>query len=80
MGQRILFLAGLLFAMVAAFLPAAVGAGAVFFASQWIVGVPVATAFAAFVMFAVLGVEIGIGIGWLGGRFESFDLSTELRP
>ena len=29
---------------------------------------------------AILGVEIGAGIWWLGRRFESFDLSAELRP
>jgi hypothetical protein len=28
----------------------------------------------------VLAAEIGVGIGWLGSRFERLDLSTELRP
>ena len=28
----------------------------------------------------ILLAEIGCGLWWLGGRFEKFDLSAELRP
>jgi ABC-2 type transport system permease protein len=80
LGQRILFVAGLFFVMTVSLLPAAIGAAAVFLASAWFAGVPVATALAAAAVIAVLTVEIAMGIWWLGARFESFDLSAELRP
>jgi hypothetical protein len=79
-GQRIFFLAGLFFVMIGALLPAAVGAAAIFFATLWVVGAPVAAGLAFVVALAVLSVEIGLAIRWLGVRFERFDLSAELRP
>jgi len=31
-------------------------------------------------VFLLLSIETWLGIHWLGGRFERFDLSAELRP
>jgi ABC-2 type transport system permease protein len=80
LGQRIFFLAGLFLATAGALLPAAIGAAAMFFATLWIVGTPVAAALGALTALAVLCVEIGLGVAFIGRRFEAFDLSAELRP
>ncbi len=80
LGQRIFFVAGLFFVMTAALLPAALGAAVTFLVVQWVAGIPVAAVVAVVMVIAILGVEIGAGIWWLGRRFESFDLSAELRP
>jgi ABC-2 type transport system permease protein len=80
LGQRIFFLAGLFLVMTAALVPAALGAAVTFLVVQWIAGIPVAAICAVAMVIAILGVEIGAGIWWLGRRFESFDLSAELRP
>ena len=79
-GQRIFFVFGLFLAMAGSLLPAGVGAAAIFFGSLWIVGAPIAAALATLAALAVLGVEIGLAIAFIGRRFESFDLSAELRP
>lgn len=79
-GQRILFVAVMFLAMVGALLPASIGAAAMFFGTLWIVGAPLAAALGAVAALAVLGVEIGLGVAFLGQRFERFDLSAELRP
>jgi predicted outer membrane lipoprotein len=79
-GQRILFLAGLLVVIGLALVPASIAAAAVYFSMQWIVGVPLAGAMALLAILAILCVEIGIGVRWLGHRFDQFDLSAELRP
>ncbi len=80
LGQRIFFVAGLFFVMTVALVPAAIGAAVTFLVVQWIAGIPVAAVCAVAMVIAILGVEIGAGIWWLGKRFESFDLSAELRP
>jgi hypothetical protein len=80
LGQRIFFLAGLFLAIAGALLPAAIGAAAMFFGTLWIVGAPVAAALGALGALAVLCVEIGLAIAFIGRRFETFDLSAELRP
>jgi hypothetical protein len=80
LGQRIFFLAGLFLAMAGALLPAGIGAAALFFGTLWIVGAPAAAALGALAALAVLGVEIGLAVWFLGQRFERFDLSAELRP
>ena len=79
-GQRIFFVFGLFLAMAGSLLPAGVGAAAIFFGSLWIVGAPIAAALATLAALAVLCVEIGLAIAFIGRRFESFDLSAELRP
>ncbi len=80
LGQRIVFVGGLFFVLAISLLPAAVIAAVIFFVVQWLAGFVLATAAAAVVVLAILGVEIAIGTWWLGQRFESFDLSAELRP
>jgi ABC-2 type transport system permease protein len=80
LGQRILFVAALSVVVLAAFVPAAIAAGAAFLAAAWIVGIPAAIALAVASVLVVLSVEIGMGVWWLGQRFERFDLSAELKP
>ncbi len=80
LGQRIFFLAGLFLAIAGALLPAAVGAAAMFFATLWIVGAPVAAGLGAAAALAVLCVEVGLAVAFIGRRFERFDLSAELKP
>ncbi|HUO69086.1 MAG TPA: putative ABC exporter domain-containing protein [Gammaproteobacteria bacterium] len=80
LGQRIFFLAGLFLAIAGALLPAAIGAAALFFGTLWIVGAPVAAALGAIAALAVLCVEIGLVVAFIGRRFETFDISAELRP
>lgn len=80
LGQRIVFVGGLFFVMAIALLPALIVAAIVFFLVQWLVGFLAAAAAAVIIVLAILGSEIAIGTWWLGKRFESFDLSAELRP
>jgi putative ABC exporter len=79
LGQRIFFLAGLFLATAGALLPAGIGAAAIFFATLWVVGAPLAAALGAAAALAVLCVEVGLGVAFIGRRFERFDLSAELR-
>jgi hypothetical protein len=79
LGQRIFFVAALLLAMATALLPAALGAAAVFVTTFWTFGTVVAATLAVVVVAAILGAELALGIAWLGKRFESFDLSIELK-
>ena len=80
LGQRIFFAAALFFVMALSLLPAVIAAALTFFVVQWLVGFLLATAAAFVIVLAILGIEIAIGTWWLGRRFESFDLSAELRP
>ena len=80
MGQRILFLFGQVFVIAVALVPAAFVAAIVFAISRWLASVPVAVILAAVTVSAVLAAEVGAGVRWLGGRFDRFDLSAELRP
>lgn len=80
LGQRIVFVGGLFFVMAIALLPALIVAAIVFLLVQWLVGLLTAATTAVIVVLAILASEIAIGTWWLGKRFESFDLSAELRP
>jgi ABC-2 type transport system permease protein len=80
MGQRIFFVVGQFLVVVLALLPAAVTAALVYGLLQWLVNIPVAAVFAFVAAFAILGVEVGWALAWLGRLFERFDLSAELRP
>lgn len=80
LGQRIVFVGALFLVMAMALLPAVILAGVAFLIVQWLAGFLLATAAAAIIVLATLGSEIAIGTWWLGKRFESFDLSAELRP
>jgi hypothetical protein len=80
MGQRIFFVVGQFLVVVLALLPAAFVAALVYGLLQWLVNIPVAAVFAFVAAFAILGVEVGWALAWLGRLFERFDLSAELRP
>jgi hypothetical protein len=79
MGQRIIFVAGQLLITVVALVPAAIGAALIFFVTGWLIGSPAAGVLAGIMAFAMLCAEAFLGVLWLGGRFENFDLSAELR-
>jgi hypothetical protein len=79
-GQRIFFLAALLLTTIAALLPAAIAAAAIFFVSAYFAGAIIGAGLGVVAALAVLLVELGLAIAWLGKRFETFDLSAELRP
>jgi hypothetical protein len=80
LGQRIIFMAGQLFVTAIAVVPAAISAALVFLIAQWLVGVVAAAALAVAAVFLLLCEEAWLGVRWLGGRFEHFDFSAELRP
>jgi hypothetical protein len=79
-GQRIFFLAALLLTTIAALLPAAIAAAAIFFVSAYFAGTMIGAGLGVVAALAVLLVELGLAIAWLGKRFETFDLSAELKP
>jgi hypothetical protein len=79
-GQRILFVGALFLVLAIALLPAFIAGGVTFFVVQFLAGPVFALAAAVIVVLAILGTEIAIGTRWTGKRFESFDLSAELRP
>jgi ABC-2 type transport system permease protein len=79
MGQRILFMAGQMLAMVLMLLPALIVAVLVFAVLRLVAGDVVAQIAAATIAVAALAVETGVAIAWLGERFEKLDLSQELR-
>ena len=80
LGQRLIFVAGQLLVILLALLPAALGASALIFATQWLIGPVAAVSGAALAALVILVAEIWCGLWWLGERFEKFDLSAELRP
>ena len=80
LGQRIIFIAGQFLVVLFALLPAALGAFALIFATQWLIGLVAAACLAAVAVLVILVAEVGCGIWWLGQRIEQFDLSAELRP
>lgn len=80
MGQRIIFVAGQLLITAIAIIPAALSAALVFLIAQWLIGMTAAAGLAALAVFALLSVEAGLGVLWLGSRFENFDPGTELQP
>jgi ABC-2 type transport system permease protein len=79
LGQRIIFIAGQLLITVIAMGPAVLSAALVFFVAQWLAGVVIAAVVAVGAVFLLLCAEACLGVRWLGGRFEKFDLSAELR-
>lgn len=80
MGQRLIFVFGQIFIILLALVPATVMAGALIFATQWLVGPMLAAIFATVVVCLVLAGEVACAMWWLGRRFERFDLSQEQRP
>jgi ABC-2 type transport system permease protein len=80
MGQRLIFVAGNMLALLLALVPAAMIAGLLIVIAYNFIGLPAAVLFATIVVLAVLVGEIWCGVWFLGERFEKFDLSAELRP
>lgn len=80
LGQRIIFVLGQLVVILLALLPAALGAAALIFATQWLVGPVVSVGLTTVAVIVILAAEIGVGLWWLGQRFDRLDLAAELRP
>jgi len=78
MGQRLLFMAGLILVIAFSLLPAALFAALTLYLTMW-AGTVIATTLAAITVIVILVVEIVYGLEWLGDKFEAFDLSAELR-
>jgi hypothetical protein len=77
MGQRMIFVAGQLVVILVALLPAAILGVLLWFAAHWVLGGAGSTAVATAGVLGVVGLELGLGLWWLGRRFEQFDLSGE---
>ncbi|HEY1764516.1 MAG TPA: putative ABC exporter domain-containing protein [Opitutaceae bacterium] len=79
LGQRLIFgFAQLLMALVVA-VPAVLAAGLIVFSAQYFLGVAGGILVATAAVVAILAGEAAVGLWWLGGRFERFDLSAENR-
>jgi hypothetical protein len=78
MGQRMIFFAAYLFALVLALIPAGLLAAIAFLLGRWLSGPTAALLLAALIGGAALMVELMAAIAWLGERVEDFDLSQEL--
>jgi hypothetical protein len=79
MGQRMIFAGGYLMVLAAFLLPAALAAAVPYFIVLWMAGSPAAALVAgAFAASLILFGELAGAVWWLGGRYERFDLSTEL--
>src|SRR5262249_34840763 len=79
MGQRLLFLAGLVVVIVVGLIPATVSAALVFWVVELLSSVPLSIALGLVAAFVVLVVEMAMGVVWFCVQFELFDLSNELR-
>jgi hypothetical protein len=80
LGQRLIFMAGQMLCLLAAVLPAVLVAGGTIFVTQWLIGLPAATALAVLPVLGIFILEVGLGVYWLGPKFERLDISAELRP
>jgi ABC-2 type transport system permease protein len=79
MGQRLIFAGGYVVVLIVALLPAALAAAVPYFIVLWLVEMQAAALFAGAVAASLVLVgELAAVIWWLGGRYERFDLSTEL--
>ena len=80
LGQRLIFVGGLLLVTALVLLPALLVGGLVFFLVNLITGPGIGVATAVIAMAVLMGIEAWLGIRWLGSRFEMLDISSELRP
>jgi hypothetical protein len=79
MGQRLIFAGGYLVVLIVALLPAALAAAVPYFIVLWLVETQATALFAGAVAASLVLIgELAAVIWWLGGRYERFDLSTEL--
>jgi ABC-2 type transport system permease protein len=76
-GQRLLFGLFQLLCALLVVVPAGLAAWLIIFSSKWVIGVGPAVVLAAVVVLPVLAGEAAVGLWFLGGRFERFDLSAE---
>ena len=77
-GQRLIFAMGQFLAFALSLVPAGVGFAGVYFLIAQLFGAPVvAVAVASLAATVVLGLEVALGVMWLGKLFERFDLSAE---
>ncbi|MBL9208821.1 MAG: hypothetical protein JNL92_00035 [Opitutaceae bacterium] len=79
-GQRMIFFFAQVLTMLCALLPAFLVGGAVILMLHWIIGLTAAVVCASLAVWVVLAGEVWAGVHWLGTRFESLDLSADLRP
>jgi hypothetical protein len=79
-GQRMIFFFAQVLTMLGALLPAGLAGGAVILMFHWLIGLAAAVGLAALAVFVVLAAEVWVGMRWLGARFETLDLSADLRP
>lgn len=80
MGQRLLFMAGNIFVIGVALIPAIAFGMLILFLTRLLAGDAVALLLGMMTVAATLAAEIWVGIRLLGKQFDSFDLSAELRP
>lgn len=79
-GQRMIFFFAQVLTMICALVPAILMGGAVILMLHWIIGLTAAVVCASVAVFVVLAAEVWAGVHWLGTRFETLDLSADLRP
>ncbi len=79
MGQRLIFFGAYLIVLVLAMLPAALVGGLVFLLVRWLAVMPAALALGGWAAAAVLAIEFGAAVWWLGGRIDRIDVAQELR-
>ncbi len=78
-GQRLIFgFAQLLMALVVA-VPAVLAACLIIFSAHYFVNLPASILVATLAVVTIFAGEVALGLWWLGGRFERFDLSAEIR-
>ena len=79
MGQRLIFFAGYVVVLIVTLVPAAAVGAVPFVVLQLLTGsLPLAVLAAGLTAIAALVGEFALVIGWLGHRYEQFDLSAEL--
>ncbi len=79
MGQRLIFSAGYLVALILALIPAALLGGLAYVIVKSMADMPVAVLVAALVASATLVAEMVGAVDWIGRYIDRFDLSQELR-
>ncbi len=80
MGQRLIFFVGQFLCLLAVLLPAIFLGWFTYFITQWLIGSAAAVLLAVVPVLAIIGVELWLGLHWVGLRFEALDISAELRP
>jgi hypothetical protein len=79
LGQRLIFVWGQLMVMILGLVPAAICGAVAFFLVDLTTSWPSAAMAGCLAASVALAGEVWLGVRWLGGRFERFDLASELR-